>query len=390
MALATMMFQLQIARIAAAPLPVWIIWGLSLVTALLLFLSVLLHELGHSLVALHEGVKVRSITLCLFGGIAQTERDCPTAMASLRVAAAGPLVSLILSGLLLGFFPTTKSIHPLLGNLFGQLGALNLVLALFNLLPGLPLDGGLIIKALVWKITGSQRRGIQVANTTGRILSLTSIFAGIWLFLRGGGLSSLWLVMLGCFGLGATRNQSQILALQQVLRDLQVADAINRRFRVLEDDQPLRRLSQIRLSSTADQRPANWVLVCRAGRWIGYLDDRPLRDLPVQQWDCQVVANHVRSLEELSCISDRAPLWQAVRALEYAHDGRLLVKNAAGIPCGTLDRCDLGEAVLRKLGVALPETFLAASRRQNAYPFGLALSQVVDSMTTTDLTEDSA
>ena len=389
-ALATVMFQLQITRMAAESLPAWIVWVLGLVTALLLFLSVLLHELGHSLVALHEGVKVRSITLCLLGGIAQTEKDCPTAMASLRVAAAGPLVSLVLGGLLLGFFPAASSIQPLLGNLFGQLGALNLILALFNLLPGLPLDGGLIIKALVWQVTGSQRQGIQVANNAGRILSLTAVFIGIWLFLRGGGLSSIWIIMLGCFGLGATRNQSQILALQQALQDLRVADAAERRFRVLEHDQPLRRLSQIRLSNTADQRLASWVLICRSGRWIGYVSDQPLRDLPVQQWDHQILADHVRPLEELACINDHAPLWQAVRALEHVSDGRLLVKNAAGIPCGTLDRCDLGEAVLRKLGVKLPETFLATSRRQNAYPFGLALSQVVESMADADLTEGSA
>jgi len=123
-------------------------WLLGLSTALLLFVSVLLHELGHSLVALREGVKVSSITLFLLGGVARVERECSTPMGSFRVAAAGPAVSFVLAGLLLASQHAANHANPLLGNLVAQLGALNLVLALFNLLPGLPLDGGLILKAL--------------------------------------------------------------------------------------------------------------------------------------------------------------------------------------------------------------------------------------------------
>ena len=120
--------------------------------------------MGHSLVALREGVKVRSITLFLMGGVARVERECSTAMGSLRVAAAGPAVSLILGLILLVVSHPGNHVSPLLGNLLAQLGWLNLVLAIFNLLPGLPLDGGLILKSLVWQWTGSQRRGIQGGN----------------------------------------------------------------------------------------------------------------------------------------------------------------------------------------------------------------------------------
>jgi Zn-dependent protease len=210
------------------------LWLLALATALMLFVSVLLHELGHSLVAMAHGVKVRSITLFMLGGVASVEKECATAMAALQVAAAGPLVSLLLAGLFLGSSHTVAHASPLLGEMVSQLGALNLVLALFNLLPGLPLDGGLIVKALVWQWTGSQRRGVQVAAAMGRFLSLMAVAMGTLLLLRGGGLGAFWLIMLGWFGLGASRNQVQLLALQKALKDLKVAEASRRRFRVLE------------------------------------------------------------------------------------------------------------------------------------------------------------
>ena len=374
-------------------LGLWSSWLLSLLTALLLFVSVLLHELGHSLVALREGVKVRSITLFLLGGVASVERECSTAMGAFRVAAAGPLVSLILGGvLLLGAHPATHW-NPIVGRLVSELAVVNVVLALFNLLPGLPLDGGLILKALVWRFTGSQRKGIQVATATGRCLSFFAIFLGIWFFLaKGGGLSALWLVMLGWFGLGASRSQTQVLMLQQVLRDLKVQSATARRFRVLEADQPLRRLSDLRLGGQdgieGDARPADWVLVTRGGRWLGTIDDAPLRDLPVQQWDRQTLADHVQPLETLPSIAETEPLWKAVPALESSVQGRLLVINRAGLPGGTLERGDVGEAVLKALNLRLPPPMLEAARRQNGYPFGLPLVQAVASMQASGLLDE--
>ncbi len=355
-------------------------WLLGLISSLLLFLSVLLHELGHSFVALNEGVKVRSITLFLLGGVARVDRECSTPMGTLRVAIAGPLVSLFLAMFLLLLVSSSVQQNPLLAILFGQLGWLNLVLALFNLLPGLPLDGGVILKALVWQFTGSQIKGVQVATATGRSLSIFAIVLGIWLCLKGGGFGGLWLIMLGWFGLAASRSQSQMLTLQKVLHQLHVSQAAGRRFRVLEEDQSLRRLSQLKLSSREDKRVPEWVLVCRDGRWIGYVTDQPLKELPVQQWDHQLLGDHIKPIVELPSISEKAPLWKAILELEKTSEGRLLVFNLAGLPSGTLDRVDVGEAVLKRLGLKLPQSFIEAARNQNTYPLGIALPQVVETM----------
>ena len=385
-AITTVLFQERVASApgladAFAALPSWTSWGVGFGTSLLLFLSVVLHELGHALVALREGVKVRSITLFLMGGVARVDQECDTAMGAFRVAAAGPLVSLLLAlGLGLAL-PFGQDLNPVVGFVVIQLAVLNLMLGLFNLLPGLPLDGGLILKALIWRFTGSREKGLQVATASGRALALTALFYGLVLLVFVRNPAGLWMMLLGWFGLNANRGQSQMLVLEKVLTDLKVSDAAGRRFRVLEADQSLRSLSRLRLQHEDDQRGADWVLICRAGRWLGWVDDSSLRELPVQQWDSERLDDHVLPLEDLPSIKDREPLWKAVQALEQAPQGRLLVFSPAGLPSGTIDRMDLSEAVLTRLGVRLPPPMLEAARKQNAYPLGLVmLPQLVESM----------
>jgi len=374
------------------------VWGLAFLTALLLFVSVLLHELGHSLVALSQGVKVRSITLFLLGGVASVDRESATPMGAALVAAAGPAVSLALAGLFLALRVPAGQLAPGLGQMALQLGLLNLTLGLFNLLPGLPLDGGLLLKALVWQISGSQRRGIQVANGCGRFLSFMALGLGTWMLLKGNGGPGLWLLVLGWFGLGAASRQSQLLRLQTVLKELRVADASRRRFRVVEASASLRQLSQQRLQA-ADPAPPGpaapgpaapgsaeipglppWNLVCDRGRWQGVIDDGPLQSLPVQRWDCERIGDHAQPLASLPSIAEQAPLWQAVLQLDDPKVSRLLVLSPAGLPTGTLERPDLGEVVFSRLGVRVPPPLLALARRHNAYPMGLALAQVARSM----------
>jgi Zn-dependent protease len=347
-------------------------------TAVLLFFSVLLHELGHSLVALRLGVKVNSITLFMLGGVASVERDPPTPMGALAVAAAGPLVSLLLALLL--FFAIHPFAHamPLLGSVAQELAQLNLVLALFNLLPGLPLDGGQIIKALVWQLSGSREKGVRVASFSGQLLAWGAIFIGVYLFFKGGSFLSIWLVLLGWFGLGASSNQLQLLALQRALQQLQVKDAAGRRLRVLEPTDTLRRLSELRLSS--DSPRPDWVLLCAAGRWQGFIDDRALKKIPVQNWNQERLGDHQRPLTDLASITESAPLWQAVLALETSAEGRLLVLSAAGLPMATLERPDLSEAVLRRLSLRLPQQLLEQARKQGGYPLGLSLAPIAESV----------
>jgi hypothetical protein len=149
---------------------------------------------------------------------------------------------------------------------------------------------------------------------------------------------------------------------------------------VLDSNDSLRQVSQLRIGDAKDLSQGDWLLVCDQGRWKGVIDDEPLQQLPVQRWDTDRIADHLKPLSSLASISENAPLWQAVQQLEESKASRLLVLSPAGLPCGTLERPELGAAVLVKLGLKLPPPLMEMARRQNSYPLGLGLPQVVRTM----------
>ena len=145
-------------------------WGLAIVSSVLFFVSLLLHELGHSIVAMRAGLPVDSITLFIFGGVARIGDTAKSAETELRIAAAGPLVSLALAAMFGLVWLVVRGNDALAAAAF-WLAVINLVLALFNLLPGFPLDGGRVLRALVWQFTGSQQRATQVALISGQMVA---------------------------------------------------------------------------------------------------------------------------------------------------------------------------------------------------------------------------
>jgi Zn-dependent protease len=155
--------------------------GMAIATALLFFGSVLAHEFGHSLVAVATGVPVQRITLFIFGGVAQISREPKRAWHEFLIAIAGPLVSLTLAGVfaLLGSLGRQWGNSGLLA-LGGWLGGTNLALALFNLIPGFPLDGGRVLRAVVWGLTGSIHGATRFAGAIGQIVAWLFILVGIW------------------------------------------------------------------------------------------------------------------------------------------------------------------------------------------------------------------
>ncbi len=159
-------------------------WIVGAVTSVLLFASVLLHELGHSVVALRYKIPVRSITLFIFGGVAQIGKEPPSAAAEFWIAIAGPVVSFALAILFGLLEPLFASIAPLLA-LAKYLSFINGALAVFNLIPGFPLDGGRVFRAIVWGITHSLRRATVIAGNVGRFIGFLFVVFGVWQMLAG-------------------------------------------------------------------------------------------------------------------------------------------------------------------------------------------------------------
>jgi len=187
--------------------------------------SLLLHELGHSAVALRYKMPVRAITLFVFGGVAQIAAEPPGAMAEFLIALAGPLVSFALALALFVSQPLLGGLAPLLG-IARYLAYMNFAVALFNLIPGYPLDGGRVLRAIVWAVTGDMRKATVVAARVGRGFAFLFMSVGVWQALTGDLGGGLWIAFIGWFLDGAARAQIAQLALQRLLAGHTVAQAM--------------------------------------------------------------------------------------------------------------------------------------------------------------------
>ena len=201
-------------------------WVMGAVTAILLFASVLLHELGHSVVAMRFKIPVRSITLFIFGGVAQIGAEPPSAMAEFLIAIAGPIVSLALAVIFSVLQPALAAIEPLWG-VVKYLAYINFALVLFNLIPGFPLDGGRVLRAFVWAVTKNMRRATLIAANAGRFFGFLFIFAGVWRMFSGDFGGGLWIAFIGWFLDNAASAQVHQVVFQGLLAGHSVSQAMS-------------------------------------------------------------------------------------------------------------------------------------------------------------------
>ncbi|MGH9742659.1 MAG: site-2 protease family protein, partial [Candidatus Acidiferrum sp.] len=166
-------------------------WWVGALTAVMLFVSVLIHELGHSILAKRFGLSVPRITLFIFGGVSQIASEPPSAAAEFWIAVIGPVVSFALAAFFWEIEPLVSGYQPLFA-LAEYLAMINLVLGVFNLIPGFPLDGGRVLRAILWKITGKYQRATAVAALSGRFFGFALIFVGVWQALSGNLIGGLW------------------------------------------------------------------------------------------------------------------------------------------------------------------------------------------------------
>lgn len=216
-------------------------WLVGVVTAVLFFGSVLIHELGHSVVALREGVPVRAITLFIFGGVAQIEREPPTAIAEFRIAIAGPITSLVLAGMF-GVLGLAARTNPVPAAPAVYLARINLMLAFFNLIPGFPLDGGRVLRAALWQYGGNFREATRQATIVGRGVAFLFILGGVGQMFFGNFLNGLWIAFIGWFLNNAADATNQQVAMNETLAGVTARDVMSHRCPTVSADLPLDRL----------------------------------------------------------------------------------------------------------------------------------------------------
>lgn len=352
-------------------------WSAGLVMALLLFGSVLLHELGHSLVARSQGIKVKSITLFLFGGIAAIEEESKTPGEAFQVAIAGPSVSIALF-VLLALLSQALPASSLTQVMIADLARINLVLAIFNLIPGLPLDGGQVLKAAVWKATGNRFQAVRWAARAGQFLGWLAITAGIALdFFTGELVSGLWLVLLGWFGIRHASAYERITTVQEALLQLVAADAMTRDFRVVDADQTLRAFADLYLLETTTPQ---LYFAASDGRYRGRVSVDDLRLVERSEWESQTLHNILHPLAEIPTVTESTPLVEVINQLEAQQLPQLTVLSPAGAVAGLIDRGDIVRSLTKKLNMPIPEAEIKRVKEEGRYPQGLQLNMVARSV----------
>ena len=197
-------------------------WLMGALTAVLFFGSIVVHELAHSWVALRYKIPVHRITLFIFGGVSQIAAEPPNAAAEFLIAIVGPITSLALAALFYALEPLLANIAPALA-VAKYLALINGMLGVFNLIPGFPLDGGRVFRAIVWSINKNFRRATLIAASTGRFFGFLFIVLGVWQALRGSVANGLWTAFIGWFLESAAGAQIQ----QQMVQGLLVGHKVS-------------------------------------------------------------------------------------------------------------------------------------------------------------------
>ncbi|MBI5043702.1 MAG: site-2 protease family protein, partial [Nitrospirae bacterium] len=193
-------------------------WTIGIITSILFFTSVLIHEMAHSLVARKHGIPVNNITLFIFGGAAQITQEPKQAKDEFMMAFAGPAASLVLSAIFWILYLLLRSLSEPIATIFSWLGSINLMLAIFNFIPGFPLDGGRVLRAIVWGATQDFARATQIAAAIGRGIAFLFIFIGIWMIFGGNWVNGLWIAFIGWFLENAATTSYRQVALKDMLQ----------------------------------------------------------------------------------------------------------------------------------------------------------------------------
>ncbi len=302
------------ARFASAH-PQWTLtehYMVGIATSLLFFGSILVHELAHSFVALAKGIPVRSVTLFVFGGVAQIGREPDRPMTEFQIAIAGPIASALLA---VGFGVIAYlggDQFERLSALAGWLASINLMLAVFNLVPGFPLDGGRVFRAALWHMTGSLAKATRIAAATGQGVGYALIFLGIWIGFTANWFSGLWLAFIGWFLMNAAQESVVQVSVRSALSGLVAEDVMNRDCPTVSARMALAELVREHILRTGQR----CFVVADGSRLEGLITLHQIKAVPQERWVQMSVGEAMTPVSQLRIVAPDRPLLDVLQLLE--------------------------------------------------------------------------
>ena len=328
----------------------------------LFFVSLVMHELGHALVARREGIGISGIDLWFFGGVAKMSRDTSSAGAEFRISAAGPLVTLVLVGIFLGLSALVQNgaaldVARLAGDaeaspvlaLLGFLGAMNAFLFVFNLIPAFPLDGGRIARSIAWRITGDRNRATRIAGRLGEYLAYLLIGVGIFLAARGSLVDGLWLAVIGWFIATSARAAVASTAVTERIDGITVEDIMDAQPVTMPADTPL---SQAQDEYFLRYRWEWFPVVDEHGRFLGVVRE-PRLDEEIRAGRPALEVGEIVETADAAAwrVRSDSPLEALLADEQLRARGALMAVDADGVLRGVVTL----EQVRRALSAALPQ-----------------------------------
>jgi Zn-dependent protease len=287
-------------------------WTVGIATSLLFFGSVVFHELAHSVVAQHYKIKVLSITLFLFGGLARIGREPSKAIQEFNIAIAGPLASGFLAGLFFGLtvlFPG----RAMLGAAANYLWQSNLALALFNLLPGFPLDGGRVFRAIVWGATKDFTKATRVAGASGKLIAYIMIIGGVWMAIHYSSWGYIWLAFIGWFLLNAAQASVAQVTIKETLTGLCAADVMSHEVPTIPGNMSLQEYS-----SEVLRTGRRIHIVTMDDRLVGLMNVAALNTVARDEWNMNSVQAVMVPRDKILWASPEEPLQRLLERLMAA------------------------------------------------------------------------
>ncbi len=313
-------------------------WIMGFLGAFFLFLSVLIHELTHSYIAQREGMEVKEITLFIFGGVSQLTKEPEDSKKELKVALGGPLSSLVLALIFwILFRATLRSPHLILfSGLLGYLAFINLSLAIFNLIPGFPLDGGRVLRALYWRKTGSLRKATQIASEIGKWIGVGIILLGLFWILTGNLIGGFWFVIIGIFLRSAAEWGLQQVLTKRALEGVQVKELMSPGVISVP---PSLRIDQLVEDFYLAHKHITYP-VTEGERIIGIITLKQVKEVPRNQWVEKTVREVMMPMREEIMLDPDGEAVDALQKMIRTGEGRLpIVKD--GKVVGMITRKDI-------------------------------------------------
>jgi len=310
-------------------------WAMGFVAAVMLFVCVLVHELGHSVVAQLYGLRVPRITLFLFGGVSQIAAEPGSPGQEFWIAVIGPLVSFALAAFFWEIEPLLAYVSPW-NAVAACLALMNLVLALFNLIPGFPLDGGRVLRAVIWRATGAYQRATVAAAITGRFVGFLLIAFGIWEIFRGALVNGLWIAFIGWYLEAAAGSQLQLESARALMGQHRVADAMRRDFPRVAGDVTLQTLVDHFVLSESSR----YFVVSGGMAGEGLITLSTIRSVPREAWPVTTAAQVMIPAARLDTTTPDAGLGAALEKMGRDGVNQLPVVEGSQI-VGILSREDI-------------------------------------------------